>query len=89
MRQAAQTTAMRAWPFRGSSSSDRMFIGEGDLDLIHQPIDFLGATSPRYTALHRAMERGTVRGDYDTLVRTVKDSERWYASLASSKTIPE
>lgn len=50
MRQAAQTTAMRAWPFRGSSSSDRMFIGEGDLDLIHQPIDFLGAASPRYTA---------------------------------------
>ena len=32
---------------------------------------------------------GIVRVDYDTLVRTVKDSAHWYASLANSKTIPE
>jgi beta-glucosidase len=32
---------------------------------------------------------GIVRVDYDTLVRTVKDSGHWYASLASSNTIPE
>ncbi|MEO7122972.1 MAG: GH1 family beta-glucosidase [Lacisediminihabitans sp.] len=67
------------------------------------------------TAVHRALQRGVdvrgylvwslfdnfewgygfskrfgiVRVDYDTLVRTVKDSAQWYAALAQSKTIPE
>jgi beta-glucosidase len=31
---------------------------------------------------------GIVRVDFDTLVRTVKDSGRWYAELAGSKRLP-
>jgi len=35
------------------------------------------------------MRFGIVRVDYDTLVRTKKDSALWYAELAASKRLPD
>jgi len=35
------------------------------------------------------MRFGIVRVDYDTLLRTKKDSAHWYAELAASKRLPD
>ena len=35
------------------------------------------------------MRFGIVRVDYDTLLRTKKDSAHWYAELAESKRLPD